>query len=209
MATPSRCLSASTADDAVRVSGGEATVYGYLAAPAGGVEVGGELLTLSCGVVADRVDLAGSGLVIDADVCNAVAPTNLPPVLMPGLTVALETAPASVHPTETVTASAVVSFDQGWLVIPAIVGVQNLGDAAITVEDLTVSLSAPTGTAGAWESLVLAVDWEATPLPTAAGPGDDLGREVAASDQGVLGDRGRGGGDGDRPRGADGGGRLG
>src|SRR5690606_26593766 len=50
-------LSGATADDAVLVTAGEAEVYGYLAAPAGGVQVAGELLRVTCGIVADHADL--------------------------------------------------------------------------------------------------------------------------------------------------------
>ncbi|MCB9682426.1 MAG: RHS repeat protein [Alphaproteobacteria bacterium] len=174
-------LAGDGADDAVSIVGSNVSATGYLAAPSGGVEVGGQLFTLTCGVVADRIDFAGSGLSLDATACSTANAGAMTPLLAPELAATVEASPADALPGEQVDATLDVAFDGLTLVVPAVVSVRNQGVASVSVTGVDVLLEARPTALDPWQSLTVDTDWTASPLLTGTGMTPDLTQGTPAT----------------------------
>ncbi len=180
-------MSASESDFAVSVEADDAGIYGFLVAKDGGVSVGGASLSLACGVVGDRVDLAGGGLLLDAGACTTAGPAQFAPLMVPNLNVTVAATPTDLSPGTEVTATTTIAFDAIHLLVPAVLGVENLGEDAVTALDVDVTVSTRTSPSGSWSSLVLPVDTRATPLDTSGGLSGDLEAGPVELDPGESG----------------------
>jgi RHS repeat-associated protein/uncharacterized repeat protein (TIGR01451 family) len=161
-------LAGSTDDGAIAVTGDDVSVYGYLAAMDGGVEVGGANFTQTCGILGDRVDLAGSGTTIDAVSCLPSGSVPVPPRLIPQLALTLDTSPSLLYPGEEVTADATVTYVAAKLLSPAMLGLLNDSGSAVTVTGVSATVSARSLSTDPWTSIELPLSFVATGVDVGA-----------------------------------------
>ena len=146
-------LSNDPGDRAIRVSGSGKTFLGFLYASVGGVQLSGADTRYLCGIVGETVDLSGRGLEVTAADCVRPARTTAPPTLVPHLELTLTNASGDTLPAELVTSVAAVSNTGALLLVPGIVGLENLGTGTVTVTAADVALEAFDLSTGLWTTV--------------------------------------------------------
>ena len=156
--------SASPSDKAVQISSSDSTFLGYIFARTGRVDLSGSGNTYLCGILADRLDIADDELKIRASDCIRPQRTVAPPSLVPELGLQVDASPESVLPGTTVDVTTTVTNNGSLLLVPGVVGVENLGTADVTVSGITLGIEyLPVG--GSWTPLAESVSVTAMPNP--------------------------------------------
>jgi RHS repeat-associated protein len=149
-------LSGSSSASAVKFSASTSRFLGYTFAEKGGVDLSGAGNRVYCGVLADRIDISAKDLAVRASGCSRPTRTEAPPTLVPTLELSATADRDDVLPGQRLTHSATVRNDGATLLVPGIVGVENLGDERVTVNGHELRLEI-LDTAGAWNPLPGAV----------------------------------------------------
>lgn len=170
-------LSGSADNRAIQVSSSNSTYLGYLFAGTGSVDLAGSGNTYLCGILADRIDLADSGLTIRASDCIRPERTVAPPVLVPELDLGVDVMPADAIPGDAVSTETTLTNTGSLLLVPGIVGLENLGDAPVTVSSIGLGIEyLPVG--GTWTPLSEPITVASTPNPA---PGVTYGPDFAGT----------------------------
>jgi RHS repeat-associated protein len=142
-------LSGSSSSRAVQISTASSRFLGYTFAGVGGVDLAGAGNQVYCGVLADRIDISARDLRVRGSGCTRPARTEAPPTLVPSLQLGLAADRADVLPAQELTHTATVRNAGALLLVPGLVGVENLGDAPATVVGHDLRLEAQ-GADGTW-----------------------------------------------------------
>jgi RHS repeat-associated protein/uncharacterized repeat protein (TIGR01451 family) len=143
-------ISDSSADAAIDISASGSSFLGFLFTAGGGADLAGSSNRYFCGVLADRIDISGGNTSIEASGCTRPEVTAALPLVVPELAVTLGSDEPTPTAGDTVTYDLVVSNDAATLVVPAIVGVDNVSDVTVTVEDFTYAVEYLDATTGDW-----------------------------------------------------------
>lgn len=177
-------LSASSSASAIRVDASNSTFFGYSFAERGRIVLTGASDRFYCGILGDRIDIASRDLLIRGSGCTNPARTGAPPTLVPRLSVGLAVDRTDALPNEGLTHTATVRNDGATLVMPGVIGLENLGTEAVTVtgDDLRFEYQATVD--GSWYPLPGAVTvrrWPNAAAGVAYPPGDEPieGTEIA------------------------------
>jgi RHS repeat-associated protein len=160
-------LATSSSDaSALKLAGNGNQVEGFVWVPNGGVQLNGSRHVFTCGLIAETLDLGGRGHTLGGVGCETVSGgdgvSRLDPVFLPGLTTTVVHDVADVLPTETITSTIDVDYEQGVVFVPLMFGVKNTaGSGTLTVTSADVIVETSTdGTT--WTELEVPLVWEAT-----------------------------------------------
>ncbi len=154
-------VSGSSDNRAIEISGRVGTLVGYLAAPNGGVEIGGHSNHVLGAVIADRIELTGQDMQISAVDCAApvISPAS---TLVPSLSLTIGHDVAEAFPNEPVRTDAMLSNDGSVLLVPAIAGLENVGQRPVSIVSATVTLDVFDAVGQQWVALPEALSLFAT-----------------------------------------------
>jgi uncharacterized repeat protein (TIGR01451 family) len=160
-------VSGKTGNNVIQVSGSQSLFTGYLHALGGEIQISGSGHRFFCGIIADTVKISGSGTQVTAADCARPARTTADPSLVPALGVTVAQSPAEVFPGGDLADDIGVTNNGAVLLIPGIVGIQNLDAAAsTTVTGGTVGIERFDITTGAWTPIDATVSVATRPNPT-------------------------------------------
>ena len=168
-----------TDEAAIDVSSSDSKLLGVFFAEFGLISVSGSDNHFFCGILGDTVDLAGSRLQLRGANCGRPDSTVSGPLLVPELNSSLSGDVADASPSETITYELVVSNDGALLVVPGLMGLENVDTQSATVTGFTFTLERFSVADGAWVPLAstgdpdLVVDTSANPAPGVTYPTDD------------------------------------
>ncbi|WP_109474665.1 PKD domain-containing protein [Ornithinimicrobium cavernae] len=117
----------------LKVSASSSKFLGFVTAPAGAVEVSGNENRFSCGIVADTITISGSGFVTEAVDCSRPERTVAASLLVPSLEVGLAADADTAVPGDTVTHTVEVTNTGSRLVLPGVVGAENMDTSTATL----------------------------------------------------------------------------
>ena len=160
-------LSASSSASAIRVDASNSTFFGYSFAERGRIVLTGASDRFYCGILGDRIDIASRDLLIRGSGCTNPARTGAPPTLVPRLSVGLAVDRTDALPNEGLTHTATVSNDGATLVVPGVIGLENLGTEAVTVAGHALRFEYQATADGTWSPLPGAVTVRLWPNPVA------------------------------------------
>jgi RHS repeat-associated protein len=146
-------LTASSAANAIKIDAANSTFFGYTFAGAGRIALTGSSDRFYCGILGDQIDIAAQNLLVHGAACSTPARTVAPPVLVPTLGLSLAVDKADAEPSTALLHTATVTSTGATLLVPGILGLENLGTGAATVTGHELALE------------YLAADGAWTPLP--------------------------------------------
>jgi len=127
-------LSNSTdATKAIQFSDAAGKFLGVLYAPRGGIQMSSSSARLFCGILADKLRISGAFTTIRGADCGRPEATVAPPLLVPNLSVDLTVNADNALPGDALDYEMSVSNDGSLLVVPAVVGLENVDETAATV----------------------------------------------------------------------------
>lgn len=182
--------SSSTVDDAIKFSTSGSRFVGYTFTEHGGIALSGSGDSFFCGLLADRVRISAQNLTITASGCAQGAPTTLPPLLVPHLSLSLTTDPANgstALPGQPVTHTVRVTNDKAALVVTGVIGVENLTARTVTATGANLVLQRLDAVSRDWVDLPN-VQFAVHPIqsPGATFPGLDAIQGGSAGPRGLL-----------------------
>lgn len=156
-------LSASTSTSAIRVDAASSTFFGYSYADHGRIVLTGANDKFYCGIISDRIDIASQGLLVHGSACSRPARSVAPPTIVPALSVDLTVDKANALPRAGLTHTATVTNTGSTVVVPGILGLENLGAASATVTGHVLALEYLSATDNAWHPLPGAITTNVRP----------------------------------------------
>ncbi len=160
-------ISGKTGNNVIQVSGSQSLFTGYLHALAGEIQITGSGHRFYCGLVADTIKISGSGTQVTAADCARPARTTADPSLVPALSVDVAQAPVEVFGGQDLIDDIAVTNDGAIVLIPGIVGIQNLGTTPTAVTTGTVGVERFDLATGAWVALDAPISVVARPNASA------------------------------------------
>ena len=160
-------LSGSSSTSSIKVDASKSVFFGYSFSERGRVTITGNGNAFYCGILADRIDIAAQGLLVHGSGCTNPARTVAPPALVPTLDVAIAVDHADTLPAQPLRHTATVRNAGATLLVPGIVGVENLGTSPVTVTGSSLTLESLSATDGAWHPLPGTMTLAARPNPVA------------------------------------------
>ena len=167
-------LSGAAGDKAIDIAASNSKFLGVIFAGSGEVSLSGSSNRLFCGVYGDMVDISGSDLSLRGAACGRPSSTVADPVLVPELNLSLTADRETVLPGGDIGYTMVATNNGALLVVPGVVGLENVDDSTATVESYGYTLEYFSLVDGAWLPLASAsgvadgyspID----PLPTTGG----------------------------------------
>ena len=146
-------ISNSTSLNAIRVDASGSTFFGYSFAGRGRVTLTGANDKFYCGILGDKIDIASQNLSIRGAGCTRPARTIAPPTIVPNLIVDLTVDKPDALPAQSLTHTAAIRNDSATLVVPGVVGIENLGAVPVTITAHTLGLEYQSATDGTWQAL--------------------------------------------------------
>ena len=150
-------LSYSTSTNAIRVDASSSTFFGYSFAERGRIVLSGANDKFYCGILADRIDIAAQNLFVHGSGCTRPARTIAPPTIVPSLDLDVVVDKADALPSQALTHTATITNEGATLVVPGVIGIENLGTAPVTVTGHTLGLEYQSAVDHAWHPLPGAV----------------------------------------------------
>ena len=126
-------LSGSTSTSSIRIDASKSKFLGYSFSERGQIVLTGAGDTFYCGILADRLDISAKDLIVRGSGCTNPARTTAPTSLVPSLGVTLTVDQADVLPGQALVHHATVTNDGTTLLVPGIIGAENLGTVPVTV----------------------------------------------------------------------------
>lgn len=142
----------------IDISASNSKFLGVLFAGSGGIDVSGSDNRFFCGILGDTVDLSGGDLEVRGANCGRPDSTVSGPLLVPELTLSLEGGPDDVLPSELISYDLRVGNDGATLVVPGLMGVENVDNAAAAITDFDFSIEYFDTAASVWVPLSSAGD---------------------------------------------------
>ena len=158
-------VSYSTSTSSIKVDASGSTFFGYSFAERGTVALTGSSDSFYCGILADRIDIASQSLKVTGSGCTRPARTIAPPTLVPTLDLDMKVDRADTLPAQALVHSATVTNSGATLVVPGVIGVEDLGTAQATVTGHTLGLEYLSATDHAWHPLPGSVTITVRPNP--------------------------------------------
>jgi len=156
-------FSADDTDKALKVAGSDNLFLGYMFAPDGWIELSGSTNTYTCGVLGAEMKVSGSSSTFRASDCVRPERTVAPPALIPNLETTIAVTPEEVLPGSEITTTATITNTGSLLLVPGIVGLENFGEVAVTVTDVTLGLEYLPANGGGWTSISEPITISSTP----------------------------------------------
>ena len=145
-------VSYSTGTNAIQVDASGSTFFGYSFAERGRVSLTGANNQFYCGILADRIDIAAQSLSVRGSGCTQPARTIAPPTIVPNLAVDLSVDHADSLPAQPLHHTATITNTGSTLVVPGVIGVENLGASPVSVTSHTLGLEYQ-ATDGSWHPI--------------------------------------------------------
>lgn len=133
-------LAGGAGDKAIDIAASRSRFLGVLFAERGEIDLSGSENRFFCGILGDRVDMSGGGLQVRGANCGRPDSTVAGPLLVPSLALDLSAAPADVLPGQAVTFSLNLSHEGATLVVPGLLGLENVDSAPVQVASYTYFL---------------------------------------------------------------------
>ncbi len=167
-------LSGATGKQAIDVAASNSKFLGVVFAGTGEVSLSGSGNRFYCGILGDMVDMAGSGLDVRGAACGRPSSTVADPVVVPELSLLLEADRDAALPGDGIGYDLTVTNDGALLVVPGVVGLENVDDIAATVQSYAYQLEYFSIADGAWVPMASATGvadgyTPVDPLPTIGG----------------------------------------
>lgn len=172
-------LSASTDHRAVEINTDTSKFLGAIWAIDGKVTLSGSDNRFYCGVFGDLVAINGSDLNLRGAACGRPDSTVSGPLLVPGLSLDLTGSPEDVLPSEQLTYDLTVGNDGSQLLVPGLMGLENVDSADASVSDFDFSIEYFSIADGVWLPLAslgdsnLVLTTSANQAPGVSYNGDD------------------------------------
>lgn len=154
-------LAGASGDKAVDLAASGSKFLGTIVAPAGQVSISGADNRLFCGVIGDRIRITGDDLSVRGAECGR-AESAAAPALVPELSTSVSKDRESALPGETVGYDVTVRNERARLVVPALVGLENVDATTATVAGWTLAIERRDSTTGQWSTLATAGTGTAT-----------------------------------------------
>ncbi|NHA67339.1 RHS repeat-associated core domain-containing protein [Phycicoccus flavus] len=148
-------LAGAQGDKAVDIAAKGSKFLGTIFAGAGQVSISGDDNRFFCGILGDRIRITGNGLDVRGAECGR-AESAAAPALVPDLTTAVAKDAEAALPGETVGYDVTVRNERATLVVPALVGLQNVDASTATVAGWSLLLERRDTTTGDWSTLATA-----------------------------------------------------
>nr|WP_274387931.1 HNH/ENDO VII family nuclease [Salsipaludibacter albus] len=178
-------LSGSSADRAIELNSQGSKMLGTIFAPDGEVSLASSDNRFHCAVVGDRVTITGSELALTGADCSTPDDTSVGPLFVPDVTVDVDGTTGELVPGQELSTSVTVSHDGGQLVVPGLVGFENVDEVTATVAGFDLLVERQSVATGGWEPIASSADGtvdltlEANARPgTTFGPDGPLGTTV-------------------------------
>lgn len=178
-------LAGSAADKAIDIAASSSRFLGVLFAGRGEIDLSGSTNRFFCGILGDRVDMSGGALEFRGASCGRPDSTVAGPLLVPSLALELGAAPSNVLPGQAVTFSLALSHEGATLVVPGLLGIENVDSAPVQVDSYTYSLEYFSVADQAWVPFASTAGLGGLELTVRANPSD--GVTFPASGDAVLG----------------------
>jgi len=146
-------VSYSTGTSAIQVDASGSTFFGYSFAERGRVSLTGANNKFYCGILADRIDISAQSLSVRGSGCTQPTRTIAPPTIVPNLAVDLTVDHADTLPAQALHHTATITNTGSTLVVPGVIGIENLGTAQVTVAGHTLGLEYQAAGDGSWHAL--------------------------------------------------------
>ena len=143
-------VSNSTSLSAIRVDASNSTFFGYSFAERGRIVLTGSTNKFYCGILADKIDIAAQNLLVHGSACSRPARTVAPPTIVPALALDLAVDKTDALPGAGITHTATITNTGSTVVVPGILGLENLGTATATVTGHELTLEYLSATDHAW-----------------------------------------------------------
>lgn len=143
---------------AIDISTSSSKFLGVLFAEFGEISVSGSSNRFYCGILADTVDLAGGDLVLRGANCGRPDSTVSGPLLIPDLTLDLAADRSDVAPSETIDYQLTATNDGALLVVPGLMGLENVDTVPATVTGYEFVVEAFSVADGVWAPVADAAD---------------------------------------------------
>jgi RHS repeat-associated protein/uncharacterized repeat protein (TIGR01451 family) len=168
-------VSGRTGGDGIDIAGAHSRFAGYLLAPTANIDVNGSHHRFRCGLIGDTVRITGGTNQVVASDCAPPEHTSPPPLLVPRLELGLTQTPGEVLPGDTIGDAVTATNTGAVLVVPTVVGAENLGEDPAALTGATVTVEARSAVDGAWAPVPGTVELTARPNPH---PGTTYGTGV-------------------------------
>ncbi len=167
-------LSGADGKKAIEISASNSKFLGVIFAGDGEVTISGSDNRFFCGVLGDTIDLSGSGLELRGADCGRPTSTVADPVVVPELNLELLADKENALPGDGIAYDLTISNDGALLVVPGVVGLENVDSSPATVQSYAYQLEYFSIATGAWEPLASASAAASgytpiDPLPTVGG----------------------------------------
>ncbi len=169
-------LSNATGSGAIELTGSHhsAGYFGVIYAERGDIKTTASTNRFHCGILGDRVIIAGASTRVSAGDCSpSTSAVAAAPLLVPSLAVDLAAVPADVLPGEPIDYTVTAGNDGALLVVPGVLGVENLGASAVSIRSYAYTLEYQSATTGEWTPFASAA--ESAPGHIPSPPLPDLG----------------------------------
>ncbi|HET9347339.1 MAG TPA: RHS repeat-associated core domain-containing protein [Candidatus Limnocylindrales bacterium] len=130
-------LAGSSGKKAINVSASSSKFLGVIYARFGEVSLSGSNSKYFCGIFGNTVSMSGSNLVMRAASCGRPDSTISGPLLVPGLALSLAADPDETLPGGDIAYDLEVSNDGAQLIVPGLLGLENVDTASATVTGVT------------------------------------------------------------------------
>lgn len=154
-------LAGATGDKAVDLAASRSKFLGTIVAPAGQISVSGADNRFFCGILGDRIRITGDNLSVRGAECGR-AESAAGPALVPDLATTVTKDKDTALPGETVGYDVTVRNERARLVVPALVGLENVDSTTATVSGWQLQLEVRDAATGAWTTLATAGTASAT-----------------------------------------------
>lgn len=143
-------LAGGSGDKAIDLAASSSKFLGVLFAGRGEIDISGSSNRFFCGILGDRVDLTGGDTVIRGASCGRPDSTVSGPLLVPDLSVDLGVDRADTLPGQQLDYTVRVGNDGATLVVPALIGLENVDSQPATVGGYELALERLDVAAGMW-----------------------------------------------------------
>ncbi len=143
-------LAGASGDKAIDLAASSSKFLGVLFAGQGEIDISGSSNRFFCGILGDRVDIAGGDTVIRGASCGRPDSTVSGPLLVPDLTVDLAVDRADTLPGQQLDYTVRVGNDGATLVVPGLIGLENVDSQLATVGGYELAVERLDLVSGTW-----------------------------------------------------------
>lgn len=171
-------LAGAEGDKAIDLAASSSKFLGVLFAGAGEIDISGSSNRFFCGILGDRVDITGGDTRVRGAMCGRPDSTVSGPLLVPDFNVDMQVDRPKALPSETLGYTVRLSNDGATLVVPSLIGLENVDTGAATVDGYEFSVQRLDVTTDSWVPVAtlgdepVQVDVRANPFTGVTYPAD-------------------------------------